>query len=100
MNGLLFFEARLPDVEKRRTNHHVGCFEIPLNERERAIAVQRGPYERGRLGMAIKQDIFPRNENVIENDESIDLVEAIRKRIVFDRCPPGKTSSTDHFDAG
>src|SRR5271168_1170899 len=83
--GLLLVEAGLTGVEERCTDQHVRYPEVPLHESERRVAMQRGADEGGGSSMPVEQNIFPGNEHVVENDQRIDLIEAVGKRIILGR---------------
>jgi hypothetical protein len=47
--------------------------------------------------MPIEQHVLPRDHHVIEDDERIDLVEAVGERIILDRSAAGKAGAADEL---
>jgi hypothetical protein len=47
--------------------------------------------------MAIEQHILRGDQHVIENDERVDLVEAVSERVILDRGTAGKTGPADEL---
>src|SRR5580698_8192467 len=98
LHRLLLVQAGLPSIEQRRTNHHIGELQIALYESEGRIAMQRRAYERGRLGMTVKQYVFPRDQHIIENHQRVDLIEAIAQRVVGRRRAACEARATDELE--
>ena len=82
LHGLLLLEARLAHVVQRGADHQVGQAHVALHVRERAVAVQRGADVGRRARVAVEEDVLPRDLDVVEDDQRVDLVEAVRDRIV------------------
>src|ERR1700689_1914979 len=99
LHRLLLVEPGLPCVEERRADQHVRHLEIPLDESEGAIAVQRGTDKRRGSGIAIEQHVFPGDEDVVENYQRVDFVEAIREWIIFGWRAAGEASAADKFQS-
>jgi hypothetical protein len=49
--------------------------------------------------MPIEQHVLPGDQHVIEDDERIDLVEAVGERIVLDRSSAGEAGAADELQA-
>ena len=87
LHRLLLFQPGLPRVVHRRAEHHVGVAQDALHEGERAVAVQRGADVRGRAGVPVEQHVLPGDEDVVEDDQGIDFVEAVGERVILGRAP-------------
>ena len=72
-------------------------FRMRWTKAKRRIAVQRRADEGGRLGMAVEEDVLPGDQDVVEDDQRIDLVEAVGERIVLGRRAAGKARAADEF---
>ena len=89
----LLFQAGLAGVEQRGTDHLIRLFQGALHKGKGGIAMQGGPNKACGLGVAIKQNIFPRNQHIVEDDQRVDLVKAIGQRVISRiraRTPPGR----------
>ncbi len=100
LHRLLIVEAGLAHVEERRADHHVGEFQDALGEGKRRITMQRRSDEGGGPGVAVEQDVLPGDQDVVENHQCIDFVEAVGQRIVFLRRAAGEARAADELEVG
>ena len=79
---LVHLDSRLHRVRVRHADEQVGQAQVPLDERERAVAVERCADECRRSGVAVEEHVLPRDLDVVEHDHRVDLVEVRGHRIV------------------
>ncbi len=51
-----------------------------------------------RLGVLVEQHVLPRDQHVVEDDQRVDLVEAVGERIVLGRRAAGEAGAADEFE--
>src|SRR5262249_36651973 len=85
--------------QKRSADHQIGGLQGALDEGEGRIAVQGGANERRRTCVAIEQDVLPGDEDIVQNHERVDLVEAVGQRIIGRVAAAGETGAADVLDA-
>ncbi len=59
--------------------------------------MQGGADEHRRLGVAVEQHILPRDQHIVEDDDGIDLVEAVREGVILGRGAAGKAGAADEL---
>ena len=94
-NGLLLVQPGLTHIEQCSPNQHVGGFLDSLDKCKSAIAMQCCANERCRPGMPVEQDIFPGDQNIVEDHHRVYFVKSVRQRIVLLRPTSGETGATD-----
>ncbi len=67
-HALVHLDARLGRSGVCDAYQEVGEAQVPLDEGEGAVAMQRRTYERGGSCMLIKEDVLPGNLDVVEDD--------------------------------
>jgi hypothetical protein len=92
---LLLVEAGLPRVEEGGADHQVGDVEQAQRVGEGAVAMQRAADEAGRARVAIEQHVVPWDQHVVEDQQGVDLVEAVGERIVGRRAAAGEAGAAD-----
>jgi hypothetical protein len=97
LHRLLLVETCLPHVEQCRADHQVGHPQIALHEGKGRVAMQRRTDVAGRPGMPIEQHVLPRDQHMVENDQRIDLVEAVGQRVVGRRGARCESGAADEL---
>ena len=97
---LIFVESGLFDIEKCGSDDHVRNITQTHHKRISTVTVKRGADKRRRFGVAIKKHIFPRNQNIIKHQQSIDFIKTVGQRIIFDRQASGESAPANVFESG
>ena len=97
---LIFVESGLFDIEKCGADHHVSHVADAQHERIGTVTMERRANECCRTGVAIKKHIFPRNQNIIKHQQSIDFIKTVGQRIIFDRQASGESAPANVFESG
>ena len=97
---LVHLHACLGDARVRGSNEQIGISQVPLYERELAVAVKGRSDETRRTRMPVEEDVLPGDLDVVEHDQRVDFVEAVGERIVLDRPQTGEARTADVLDPG
>ena len=95
LHGLLVLEPGLAHVVQRGADHQIGQAHVALHVGERAVAVQRGADVARRARVAVEEDVLPGDLDVVEHEQRVDLVEAVRDRIVGGRRAAREARAAD-----
>ena len=93
-----FVETGLLHVPQRRPDHQIGHVKDAQDIGERRIAVQGAANIRGGACMAVKEDVLPRHQHIVEDDQCVDLVEAVGGRVIGGTGAAGKARAPKMFD--
>jgi hypothetical protein len=51
-----------------------------------------------RRALAVKEHVLPRHQHIVENDQCVDLVKAVGKRVIGRARPPDKARAAEMPD--
>ena len=86
LHRLASLQPGLAHVERGNADQEVGEAQDALDEREHAVAVEGRADEARRPRVPVEEDVLPGDLDVVEDDQRVDLVEAVGERVVSRRA--------------